>query len=219
MAEEASLIVLGSTHRGTVGRVLPGSTADKLFREAPCPVAIAPRGYAERSPEALRVTGVAFDGDHEARRTLAVAVALAERACVGLRVFGVVEPVRLAGAGVAPVLPDPTDPRFNRNARDRELEEIVTSLPTEIGGQKVILKGDPVEALLGTGERAMDLLVLGSHGKGRLLRLLTESVSSAMAQTAPWPVVVVPPRASLALLCGDSEAGLLADEPTRARAP
>jgi nucleotide-binding universal stress UspA family protein len=202
MAEEASLIVLGSTHRGKVGRVLPGGTADKLFIESPCPVAIAPRGYVARSPEELRVMGVAFDGDHEARRALAVGVALAERACVGLRVFGVVETVRLAGAAVTPVLPDPADPRFNRDARDRELEEIVASLPTEIGGQKVILKGDPVEALLGTGERAIDLLVLGSHGKGRLLRLLTESISSAVAQAAPWPVIVVPPQAGLAPLLG-----------------
>ncbi|MGZ8475763.1 MAG: universal stress protein, partial [Candidatus Limnocylindria bacterium] len=38
--EEAGLIVVGSTHTGRIGRVLPGSTATRLLHGSPCPVAV-----------------------------------------------------------------------------------------------------------------------------------------------------------------------------------
>ena len=46
--EGARAIVLGSTHRGPVGRVAVGSTAASLLLEAPCYVAVAPLGFRER---------------------------------------------------------------------------------------------------------------------------------------------------------------------------
>ena len=45
-SEDAALIVVGSTHTGRAGRVLPGSTAERLLHGSPCPVAVAPKGYA-----------------------------------------------------------------------------------------------------------------------------------------------------------------------------
>src|SRR4051794_34796252 len=47
---EAALIVLGSTHRSHAGAVMAGTTAEAVIRAAPCAVAIAPAGYAERGP-------------------------------------------------------------------------------------------------------------------------------------------------------------------------
>ena len=43
--EDAGLLVVGSTRRGAVGRVLPGSTAQRLMHGAPCPLAIVPAGW------------------------------------------------------------------------------------------------------------------------------------------------------------------------------
>ena len=58
------LAVVGSTHRGKVGRALAGTTADALLRDGECAVAVAPIGYREHI-RALRRIGVAFDGsDH-----------------------------------------------------------------------------------------------------------------------------------------------------------
>jgi nucleotide-binding universal stress UspA family protein len=42
----AALVVVGSTRRGPAGRVLPGSTAERLLHGSSCPVAIVPHGYA-----------------------------------------------------------------------------------------------------------------------------------------------------------------------------
>ena len=55
----AALIVVGSTHRGAIGRVLPGSTGERLMHGSPCPVAIAPRGHAAEGP--IGVVGVGYD--------------------------------------------------------------------------------------------------------------------------------------------------------------
>ena len=46
-AEGAGLVTVGPSHRGPVGRLLAGTTAERLLSGAPCPVALAPRGYAE----------------------------------------------------------------------------------------------------------------------------------------------------------------------------
>jgi K+-sensing histidine kinase KdpD len=47
LAEEEGVeaVVVGSTHRGPVGRVMSGSTAERLLHGSGCPVAVALRGY------------------------------------------------------------------------------------------------------------------------------------------------------------------------------
>lgn len=64
-SERAELIVVGATHTGHLGRIFPGSTAERLVHGAPCPVAVVPGGY--RPPPAGRPAqvGVAYDGSEE----------------------------------------------------------------------------------------------------------------------------------------------------------
>ena len=40
---EAGALVAGASHRGPVGRIVPGSMTERLLLGAPCPVAVAPR--------------------------------------------------------------------------------------------------------------------------------------------------------------------------------
>src|SRR5215204_3184609 len=51
-APVAARVVVGaaSTTRGVVGRIAPGSTAERLLHGAPCSVAVAPAGYADTCP-------------------------------------------------------------------------------------------------------------------------------------------------------------------------
>src|SRR3954451_22633553 len=53
--EAASLIVVGSTSRGGAEHVLIGSTAERLLHGAPCPVALAPRGYVGTAMETIAI--------------------------------------------------------------------------------------------------------------------------------------------------------------------
>ena len=45
----ADLLVLGSSHRGALGRVLIGSVSEETLHGAPCAAAIAPAGYCARA--------------------------------------------------------------------------------------------------------------------------------------------------------------------------
>jgi nucleotide-binding universal stress UspA family protein len=40
------MLVLGSSRRDRLGRVLPGAVTDRLLRGAPCAVAVAPKGFS-----------------------------------------------------------------------------------------------------------------------------------------------------------------------------
>jgi nucleotide-binding universal stress UspA family protein len=57
--DDARAIVVGSSHRGRVGRVVPGGVAQHVLSSARCPVAVAPGGYADRTSRQLGRIGVA----------------------------------------------------------------------------------------------------------------------------------------------------------------
>ena len=92
---DADLIVVGSSHRGKVGRIFPGSVGESLLRGAPCAVAVAPRGFARREHAGFNRVGIAYDGSEEAKLALGEAARLARAFGARLRVITVV-PVRSA---------------------------------------------------------------------------------------------------------------------------
>jgi nucleotide-binding universal stress UspA family protein len=53
----AGTLVLGSTHRGAIGRIVPGGVASQLLARAPCAIAVAPLGYAERAQHTISRIG------------------------------------------------------------------------------------------------------------------------------------------------------------------
>lgn len=89
-ADDSSLIVIGSTHRGALGRVYPGSVGERLVNGAPCPVAIAPRGFARKEQFDLGLIGVGYDGTEESRLALREAADLAKQRGANLRLIAAV---------------------------------------------------------------------------------------------------------------------------------
>ena len=85
--ERADVLVVGSAHRGAVGRVLGGDVALGSLHGSPCPVAVAPRAMADRAATPLSRIGVGFDGTQESRQALALAVALAKTARAHLQLL------------------------------------------------------------------------------------------------------------------------------------
>jgi nucleotide-binding universal stress UspA family protein len=75
--ERADVIVLGSTHRGGLGRVLPGSVGERLLHGAPCAVLVAPAGFAARGRLEIDSIGVGYDGREQAGHAREVASRLA----------------------------------------------------------------------------------------------------------------------------------------------
>ena len=202
-SERADLVVLGSTHRGPVGRIVPGATVAHLLDEAPCAVAVAPPGFAhpgsgddwrpldgEGEDVGMRVLGVGFDGSRASRAALAAASELALAGGATLRVYAVARKlpqVRAAEAsGHVPV--GPTEAEALRSA----LQEAVAALPRETRALPVFLRGFPARELIDAVANGVDMLLLGSRPGGPIRRALQGSVTNAVLEEARCPVLICP---------------------------
>ncbi len=77
-AQQADLVVVGSSSSGLLGRVALGSVTDRLVHTAAVPVAIAPRGYPMRPGPIDRLTA-AYGGAADAVGLVATSAELATR--------------------------------------------------------------------------------------------------------------------------------------------
>ena len=105
--EKAETIVVGSPHRGAIGRVVIGSVADGLLHGAPCEVVVAPSGYAKEEHGPFRTIAVAYDDTPEAKAALAraEAIALACRATIVVYTVSAPPAVVPGAAGYTPAIP------------------------------------------------------------------------------------------------------------------
>src|SRR5688500_992934 len=88
----AGLIVVGSSHVGRLGRVLPGSTAERLLHGSPCPVAVVPIGFRAHGLPDNPVIGCAYQPTDDGEAALAAAEELALALEGSLWVVQVIEP-------------------------------------------------------------------------------------------------------------------------------
>jgi nucleotide-binding universal stress UspA family protein len=186
--DHASLVVIGSSHRGTVGRVFIGTTAERLLHGTPCPVAVVPRGA---TPGSLGTVVAGWDARPESAAALTAATAVARACGAQLRVVQVLDAPWLAQPARAtwPGLVSDSH-THERETRDR-LEQVVAGLPEAVQAEPVILHDDPSGSLAAQSEDA-DLLVLGSRGYGPHRAVLLGSVSARVVRAAACPVIVVP---------------------------
>jgi len=193
--EDADLVVVGSSHRGTVGRVLPGMTAERLLHGAPCAVAVAPRGY---EGGAIRHIGVAYEGSPEAEAALRAAEALALELGAALTVYCVVEPPpvtdNVIAAGTGAEWPSVTAKQHGRQL----LYYVADHAPRGLTPETVLLHGHAAEQIARRTDGVVDLLFAGSRGYGPLRRALLGSVSGQLVRDAGCPVVITPRSAVVA---------------------
>jgi nucleotide-binding universal stress UspA family protein len=186
----ATLIVVGSTHRGPVGRVLPGSTGERLLHGAPCAVAIAPRGYAKRVGD-IATVGVAYDASRESRDALATACLLARRFGAALRVIHVFDATRV-GRPALMTGPAWSTMRDDHEGKQREeLEQAMATLPDDLVAESRFVIGRPGEELARQSE-AVDVMLLGTRGHTPLAAVLLGGVSRELIARAGCPVIAVP---------------------------
>ena len=184
------LIVVGSTARGPLGRLLLGGVGERLLSGGACPVAVAPRGYGDREASGLRCIGVGLDGSKEARLALDAAVTLAATAGAKVRVITVFQ--RLAfGAAATTAMPVESANDAMRGELRAIHDSAIASIPGEVEAESRFLDGAADELLVAESE-AVDLLVVGSRGYGPVGAVLLGSVSTALARGAACPIIVTP---------------------------
>jgi nucleotide-binding universal stress UspA family protein len=188
--EGALAIVVGPSHRGALGRIVPGSVGERMLHGAPCPVAVAPRGYRRTTPASIERVGVGCSPAPEADQALRAAIGLATRAGATVRVLSVLEPPTINA-----MLPfsRPFD-ELEANAHETLASQIRDATepiqePVAISGEVVDGYADDELARLST---EVDLLVCGSSGRRPVGGVILGSVSAGILRKARCPVLMVP---------------------------
>jgi nucleotide-binding universal stress UspA family protein len=190
-AERAQVIVIGSCHRGPVGRTLAGSVGESLLHGASAAIAIAPRGYAERGAERLRRIAVAFDGSPEAWTALETAIGMAERCHAELTVLVVADSPTYGYAAAWTLLTADELHDAERADKERLADLAAKRIPDGLMHECRVLTGDPATVLREvSGE--FDLMVTGSRSWGPLRRTMLGSTTRRLIRSAECPVLVLP---------------------------
>jgi nucleotide-binding universal stress UspA family protein len=150
---------------------------------------------------------VVNDGD-DGRRALELAAVLSER--LGLRLV-----LAHISDGIAPVAghgdgEESVSMKANREGAARLLARLTAEYGIADRAEHRSGSGDAA-ALIGqiAAEEAADLIVVGSHLRGRLRRGLESRLAEQLASETPVPVLVAPPRTSLGRGSGRMNRGQL----------
>jgi nucleotide-binding universal stress UspA family protein len=185
------LIVMGTHGRGAVARVLLGSVAANVLRRAPCPVlALKPPGAHARSGDEAAAAGPdavdrppfpvilhPTDFSERSRHAFEFACALA-RGGGRLIVLHVVEAVHVVSEGYEDALLE----------RLRGLKPVDPSIRVDYR----LFDGESAsEIMREAAASSCDLIVLGTHGRTGVDRLVTGSVADAVLRHAGCPVLAV----------------------------
>lgn len=188
-AEDALAIVVGPSHRGALGRIVPGSVGERLLHEAPCPVAVAPRGYSGIASTRIGRIGVGYVETPESGAALSAAVGLARRTGAAIRVLSVVEPPRVTASLALGVGYGELEETAREGLTNGLRRVVDVDTPVEISDEVVDGYADDELARL-SGE--VDLLVCGSQGHGPIGSVMLGSVSTGVLRKARCPILIVP---------------------------
>jgi nucleotide-binding universal stress UspA family protein len=184
-SKDAGMIVAGSQGLGALGRLLLGSVTTALIHHAHCPVAVI-HSDERAAPDSNAGVLLGIDGSPASEAATALAFDEASRRGVGLVALHVWSDV-----GVFPIL------GMDWRDRESEAQEILAERLAgwqeqypDVRVKRLVFCDKPSRWLLKESEHAQ-LVVVGSHGRGGFPGMLLGSVSSAVAQSATVPVIVV----------------------------
>lgn len=170
----ADIIVMGQHNKGGLARMLVGATTAGVIGHATCPVLVAPRAAHLWEKHVLLAT----DGSAHSQAATEVAGRVARQARLPITVVSIVTSSH-------------SDER--RKEAERAVAAAVERLK-ELGLQAAgeITEGRPDEAIIKAGEAVgADLIVVGSHGRTGLTKILMGSVAERVIGHATCPTLVV----------------------------
>ncbi|MCW2784042.1 MAG: UspA domain protein [Marmoricola sp.] len=196
LAEDASMVVLGSRGRGPMASLFLGSVSLAVTQHAACPVVVLREGR-EFTPDS---TGqdrdlrsgvlVGVDGTKRSSAALEFAYRIASVRSLPLTVLHAYWDEQTAG------YPSRARSLVQANIEDQHVlvAEVVAGMAEKFPDVRVSLQAVhdlPHVALLRAAERA-ELVVIGTHPTNAFYDLLTDEVSRQVVGRAPCVVVVVP---------------------------
>ena len=142
---------------------------------------------------------VAVDFSEPSRRALSVALALARQCCSHLSTVHV-----LRTDWRYEVLESPPELELERIDAAHKLHTWIDNVRSEVAESELkidsmlVRHGPPARAIVAlVAELQNDLIVLGTHGRGGLLKLALGSVAEEILRTVPCPVITIGPQMQL----------------------
>lgn len=195
LSRQCGLAVVGSRGGGGFADRLLGTVSSALPAHAHCPTVVVPlqEGDDDRDFTPVRRMVVGVDGSESA--TVALKRAVEEASYWNAHLTAVATVPIGGGAGSLAWLPAAVD-------RDEVLADVKVGLGVAVekavAGQDVRVAQHALDgnaaALLAEFSTAVDLVVVGSRGRGGFAGLLLGSTSQAVLNHAVCPVMVVPAR-------------------------
>lgn len=195
------LVVMATHGRGGLRRAWLGSVADYLVRTLEIPVMLV-RPADDQAPAEPRPAGrvlVPVDGSALAEEALGPATALARLWDAELSLLHVVPPVVLSIDGAIP-MPSAYDEELTALSRAQAqdyLDDLVERLQVQgvRASSAAVVAWSTVDAILEAGRPGRaDAIVLATHGRGGLRRLVLGSIADKLVRVGEVPVLVCRPR-------------------------
>lgn len=186
------LVAMGTHGKSGWGRLRLGSVAESTLRQAPCPVLTVHASVTSRTsinPRRLSLSRllVAADFSASSKAALRAAAALAKRLIGRVVLVHAAETSGSLQSGPLRV-DEPSQKRYAQQFQ----KMISASRADEAVTDKVVSTGNPVEFILNQAKRRKaDLIVVGTHGRRGMRRLMLGSVAEAVVRRASCPVFVV----------------------------
>ena len=196
------ILVVGRSQAPAVGarllkcRALLGDDTRGALNGAPCAIAVAPRGYSDDASDLARI-GVAYDFTGAADAILLAARGFASECGATLSALYVAPfPTLAYGKEETPGWPEFVEgERPQDEARAAMLDRVDGHIAYGQVGRKLATFSDRV-----------DLLIVGSRGRGPLRSLIFGSTSNYLARHAGCALLIMPRVAALSAATGLVEA-------------
>jgi len=190
VARKSTMIIMGRRGRKGFRRLVVGSTTSWTIGHAPCSILVVPRAAQVGFTSIV----VATDGSPYSVAAASEAIGIAKR-----------NNAKLAAIAVVPAdIAMPTDVDFAAIQReklaDQEMQAAEKNARTVkeaaqkegVDAQAFVMSGKPADAIMEIArDRSADLVVVGSHGRTGLDRLLMGSVAERVIVLASCAVLVV----------------------------
>lgn len=183
----AGLVLLGGKRRGAATRWLGGSTAHHAIRTLDVPVLVT---AGDDAP--FRRVLAAVDLSYAAGPTIEMALRLTRLFEAELRLLHVVEGIPDFMASAPSVL---NEVEYHRQAEAR-FAAIVADLVNDTPAESIVRTGSPADVIADESDRwGADLVIVGSHGKGWVDRVIIGSTAERLLNRLPTATLIVSVRA------------------------
>jgi nucleotide-binding universal stress UspA family protein len=182
---DVDCLVLGTRGRSGVGRLLIGSVTEQLLRDSTLPVVTVHEETTVEWP--FEEILVPIDGSAAAHAALSEAIELAKETDATLHLIHVVDTSLITGDVDGGLVLEALE-EAGKQALDIASDRVAQSAVTTV--ESSVVSGPPSTAIYAyADERDIDAIVMGTHGRTGVERVLLGSVAEGVIRRSEVPVV------------------------------